>query len=190
MAPKAYGLLRLLVEQRPKALSKAQILEALWPGTFVSDATLAGLVADVRAALGDDARRPRFIRTLHGFGYAFCGSVSVLPPQELSAVSIGFRLLWAGHELPLPEGEHILGREESCFFRVGSLRVSRRHAKITVRGQSAVLEDLGSRNGTWLAGKRLHGPTVLRPGDAIGLGPEEIVFLHGGESLDTVDDVG
>ncbi len=71
--PKAFELLSLLVERQPRALSKAQIHGVLWAGTFVSESALAGLVADLRAALGDDARRPRFIRTVHGFGYAFCG---------------------------------------------------------------------------------------------------------------------
>jgi Tol biopolymer transport system component/DNA-binding winged helix-turn-helix (wHTH) protein len=71
--PKAFELLSLLVERQPRALSKAQIHGVLWAGTFVSESALAGLVADLRAALGDDARRPRFIWTVHGFGYAFCG---------------------------------------------------------------------------------------------------------------------
>ena len=73
LEPKAYELLGLLLERRPKALSKAQIHGVLWPGTFVSESVLAGLVTDLRAALGDDVRQPRYIRTVHGFGYAFCG---------------------------------------------------------------------------------------------------------------------
>ena len=66
----------LLVTRQPKALSKAQIRDVVWPGTFVSETTLAGLVADLRSALGDNAQQPRFIRTVHGFGYAFCGSTA------------------------------------------------------------------------------------------------------------------
>jgi serine/threonine protein kinase/DNA-binding winged helix-turn-helix (wHTH) protein len=73
LEPKAYELLGLLLARQPRALSKDQIHGVLWAGTFVSESALAGLVADLRSVLGDDARRPRFIRTVHGYGYAFCG---------------------------------------------------------------------------------------------------------------------
>jgi DNA-binding winged helix-turn-helix (wHTH) protein len=188
LEPKAYELLSLLVTRRPRALSKAQIRDVLWPRTSVAESALASLVADLRSALGDDARRPRFIRTSHGFGYAFCGSVE----DERSPVSrsspSGCALLWAGREIPLPEGEHVLGREEDCLVRSRSVRVSRRHAKITVRGGRAVLEDLGSRNGTSVGGRRIEGPVELAAGDAIGVGPEEIVFLGPDGAGSTVTD--
>jgi DNA-binding winged helix-turn-helix (wHTH) protein len=73
LEPKAYELLCLLVDRRPKALSRAQIRDVLWPGTFISESTLGVVVNNVRQALDDDARQPRFVRTVHGFGYAFCG---------------------------------------------------------------------------------------------------------------------
>jgi WD40 repeat protein/DNA-binding winged helix-turn-helix (wHTH) protein len=73
LEPKAYELLSLLLERRPKALSRAQIRDVVWPGTSVSESALAVAVNGIRHALGDDARQPRFIRTVHGFGYAFCG---------------------------------------------------------------------------------------------------------------------
>ena len=75
LEPKAYELLSLLVERRPKALSRAQIRDVVWPGVFISESTLGVAVNAIRQALGDDARQPRFIRTVHGFGYAFCGEV-------------------------------------------------------------------------------------------------------------------
>ena len=70
LEPKAYELLSLLVERRPRALSRAQIRDVVWAQTFVSESTLAVVVNGIRQALGDDARHPRFIRTVHGFGYA------------------------------------------------------------------------------------------------------------------------
>jgi len=73
LEPKAYELLGLLLERRPRALSKAQIRDVIWPQTFITESTLAVVVNGIRHALGDDARHPRFIRTVHGFGYAFCG---------------------------------------------------------------------------------------------------------------------
>ncbi|HEX9188474.1 MAG TPA: winged helix-turn-helix domain-containing protein [Vicinamibacteria bacterium] len=75
LEPKAYELLCLLIDRRPKALSRAQIRDAIWPGTFISESTLGVVVSNLRQALVDDARQPRFIRTVHGFGYAFCGEV-------------------------------------------------------------------------------------------------------------------
>jgi DNA-binding winged helix-turn-helix (wHTH) protein len=191
LEPKAWELLNLLVTRRPKALSKAQIRDVLWPGTFVSETALAGLVADIRSALGDDARQPRYVRTLHGFGYAFCGTVEAErapAPGLLSGGTSGCRLLWAGREIPLPNGEHVLGRDEDCLVRSRSVRVSRRHARITVRGGRAVLEDLGSRNGTSLGGRRIEGPVELALGDTIEVGPEEIVFLGPGGTGSTVTD--
>jgi Tol biopolymer transport system component/DNA-binding winged helix-turn-helix (wHTH) protein len=75
LEPKAYELLCLLVERRPRALSRAQIRDAVWPETFISESTLGVVVNGLRQALGDDAKEPRFIRTVRGFGYAFCGEV-------------------------------------------------------------------------------------------------------------------
>ena len=72
--PKAFQFLELLLEHRPGAVSKSQIHERLWPGTFVSDSTLTSLLVEVRDAIGDEARNPHYVRTVHGFGYAFCGS--------------------------------------------------------------------------------------------------------------------
>jgi DNA-binding winged helix-turn-helix (wHTH) protein len=187
LEPKAWELLSLLVARRPKALSKAQIRDVLWPGTFVSETALAGLVADIRAALGDDARQPRFVRTLHGFGYAFCGTVAGERPSA-PALASGCRLLWADREIPLPDGEHFLGRDEGCLVRSRSVRVSRHHARIRVEAGRAVLEDLGSRNGTHVGGRRIDGPVELTLGDTIEVGPEEIVFLGPGGTGSTVTD--
>jgi eukaryotic-like serine/threonine-protein kinase len=81
LEPKAFELLSALVLERPKALSKADLQERLWPGTFVTEANLSNLVAEIRAAVGDPARAPKFVRTAHGFGYAFCGeAVQLLDP--------------------------------------------------------------------------------------------------------------
>jgi DNA-binding winged helix-turn-helix (wHTH) protein len=186
LEPKAYELLSLLLSRRPKALSKAQIRDALWPSTYVSDTAVAGAVADVRSALGDDARRPRYIRTLHGFGYAFCGTVEGERPPDSGPTDSRPGLFWAGREIPLSDGEHLIGRDEGCVVRSRSTRVSRRHARIVVRGGRAVLEDLGSRNGTSVAGRRIEGPVELHGGDTIGVGPEKIVFLGPGETGSTV----
>ena len=71
LSPKAFELLLILLAERPRAVSKADLHARLWPDAFVSEANLFGLIKEIRHALVDDSRQPRFIRTLHGFGYAF-----------------------------------------------------------------------------------------------------------------------
>src|SRR6266496_4977436 len=85
LSPKAFQFLELLLENRPRAVSKSEIHERLWPGTFVSDGTLASLLVEVRSAIGDSARASRFVRTVHRFGYAFSGSAQELR-ETVSAV--------------------------------------------------------------------------------------------------------
>ena len=95
---KAYELLGLLVARRPRVLSKAQIREVLWPGTVVGETSLPRLVTELRQALGDDAKRPRFIRTAHGFGYAFCGEAQ----EDAEVQPIQAALRAPGEERPYP----------------------------------------------------------------------------------------
>src|SRR6185436_4698358 len=76
LSPKAFDLLRLLIEHRPNVLDKAALHAQIWPRTFVVDATLSVLVAELRRALADNAREPRFIRTVHALGYSFCGEIA------------------------------------------------------------------------------------------------------------------
>jgi DNA-binding winged helix-turn-helix (wHTH) protein len=73
LSPKAFELLLALLAARPRVLSKADLQDRLWPHTFVAEANLSNLVAEVRKAIGDTSRAPRFLRTAHGFGYAFFG---------------------------------------------------------------------------------------------------------------------
>src|SRR5436309_14380898 len=76
LSPKAFQLLSILIERSPQAIAKTDLQERLWPETFVTEGNLDGLVAELRQALGDDAKEPRFIRTLYGFGYSFAARTS------------------------------------------------------------------------------------------------------------------
>ena len=76
LSPKAFDLLHVLVDNRTRAVSKAELHDRLWPDTFVTDANLAVLVTELRSALHDRPRAPKFVRTVRGFGYAFCGKIS------------------------------------------------------------------------------------------------------------------
>ena len=166
--PKVFQLLETLVRARPRALSKTDLHEALWPDTFVSDANLANLVADLRQALGDDAKNPTIIRTVQRFGYAF--QAPALPDSEAPRTPSVFRLLWDGREISLSEGENILGRDREAVAWIDLYSVSRHHAKIVISGDEASLEDLGSKNGTFLRGETVTKAVALADGDEIRIG--------------------
>ena len=178
LEPKAFDFLDFLLSQKPRVVSRERIRDRLWPGTYISESTLATVVTEVRAALGDDPKRPRFIRTLRGHGYAFFGETasgaSEAPRSPRRAVS--FRLVLDDREVALREGENLLGREEDGVLWIDAPTVSRRHARIVVAGGSAVLEDLGSKNGTHLKGVRLTAPVPLADGDEIWLGQVPLTF--------------
>jgi DNA-binding winged helix-turn-helix (wHTH) protein len=180
--PKVLKLLELLLDTRPRALTKDEIHKSLWADTFVSDATLTSLVAELRSAIGDDARNSVFVRTIHGYGYSFRGDVwsdrssATEPlagdrdPQRRFLIAIGER------EIALSRGDHVLGRSTDAAVYVDAVGVSRQHARITIRENGAVLEDLGSKNGTTLNGHALNAPAPLADGAVIVLGTTVLKF--------------
>lgn len=170
LSPKAFQLLEFLLDRRPEVVTKEQLLDHLWPDAFVSDGSLHGLVAELRAALGDRSRMPRFIRTVPRYGYAFCGEVKPAPASDVSGLPSGARIVLASSEWPLSEGVNLVGRERDCAVRVDSLTVSRHHLRIVVTQGRATVEDLGSRNGTRLNGHRIERRCALNDGDEIEVG--------------------
>ena len=173
LSPKAFELLQVLIEARPRALTKGELHERLWPSTFVSEATLSSLVAELRDALGERGRHAQFVRTLHGYGYAFAA------PAETAGSTIGSITNWIvceGEEIALGEGEHVLGRDSDARVELRSPAVSRHHARIVISGTSATLEDLGSKNGTSVRGQTLTAPMQLADGDQIRIGSFVLTF--------------
>lgn len=173
LPPKAFELLGLLLERRPEAVSKAEIRDRIWPDTVVSDASLPRLANAVRSALGDDAEAPRFLRTVHGFGYAFCGDVDVeRGPLRLPAAY----LVWSNRRLPLHRGPNVVGRDPENDVWIDAATVSRRHARIVVGAEAATIEDLGSKNGTRVRNQPVAAPHALVNGDAVRLGKVSMTF--------------
>lgn len=173
IGPKAFELLELLLSQRPNVVAKERIRDRLWPDTHVSGSTLATVVAELRSALEEDPKAPQFLRTVHAVGYAFCGEAmeSGGPARSGSpAVTAIYRLILEDREVALQSGENLLGRVENGAVWIESPTVSRRHARILIDGEEAILEDLASKNGTFLRGQRIAAPTRLRDGDVIRLG--------------------
>ncbi len=187
LSPKAFELLKILVSERPRAISKSELHERIWPGTFVTDDSLARLATEARAAIGDHARQPTFLRTVHAFGYAFAALDD--EAQALILEAAGW-LVFEGRAIPLAQGENVIGRDPSGRLALDSLRVSRRHARVTLRGTEAVLDDLGSRNGTFLRGARVGAPVTLTDGDEIGVGGFVVKYRAGGDPTPTEADEG
>lgn len=177
LSPKAFRLLETLLESRPRALSKKLLQETLWPDTFIEESNLASLAAEIRRALDDDAREPRFVRTVYGYGYAFCGEVRDPGPLTPDVRAMApCRLFWGEREIGLNEGENVLGRDAEATVWIDSLAASRHHARIVVSGSEAVLEDLDSKNGTILNGRPLEKPVVLKDGDRIQIASAALTF--------------
>jgi DNA-binding winged helix-turn-helix (wHTH) protein len=180
LSPKAFALLELLISSRPKAVSKARIQDELWPATHVSEGNLANLVMELRSGLGDDALRPRIIRTLPRFGYAFCanadqGSQTANSPS--AAPGLAHRLIWGRREIALNSGENRIGRDQHAVVWIDDTSVSRRHARIVIdEGGAANLEDLGSKNGTLLNNRRIRRATPLSDGDELRIGSASMTF--------------
>ena len=179
LSPKAFDLLSILVSHRPKALSKSDLQERLWPGTFVVEKNLANLVSEIRDVIGDDPANPRFIRTVHRFGYAFRETV---PHGEAGrsasrgAGEVSFRLKWMNGRVTLEEGEHLIGRDPDAEIFLNSGGVSRRHARIGISAGRATIEDLGSKNGTFVGDQRVESPRSVTDGDTIRVGSVDLTL--------------
>jgi DNA-binding winged helix-turn-helix (wHTH) protein len=177
LTPKAFDLLGALLLERPKALSKSVLHQRLWPDTFVADANLANLIAEIRQVLGDHAQTPSYIRTVHRFGYAFCGSASVMADGSAPVAEAPSSWLEYGEKrLPLAAGANILGRDPDVEIAFDASTVSRRHARLVVSADGATLEDLGSKNGTFVGNERIVSIVPIANGDTIGLGSLVITY--------------
>ena len=187
LAPKAFELLAALALDRPKVLSKGALQQRLWPDTFVAEANLSNLVAEIREALGDRARTPKWIRTAHGVGYAFCGeAITLTGTREIASGQPNCWIEWGDRRFPLSNGEHVIGRDPDVEVRLDASTVSRRHAKLVVTAEGTMLEDFGSKNGTRRGGERVTSPVALVDGDDIHIGSLLITF-HVREALGSTE---
>jgi DNA-binding winged helix-turn-helix (wHTH) protein len=177
LQPKGFRLLEVLLERWPRAVSQQELRTLLWPDTASGGTRVARVVNEVRQALGDVKKPHRLIRTVHRFGYAFCGALEQLGGTA-SADARVYALQWGIQQVPLGPGENVIGRAADALINVASLKVSRRHARIVVEGGRAVLEDLGSRNGTYVDERRIEGPVELRGGEHITVGPVLLIFRN------------
>jgi DNA-binding winged helix-turn-helix (wHTH) protein len=191
LSPKAFELLVLLIEQRSRALSKAELQDHLWPATYVGETNLPTLVAEIRRAVDDSAQESAVVRTVHRFGYRF---VAALDADELPGSGDrhdlpDMYLATTDRRYPLAQGAAVIGRARDATIRVDSGGVSRYHARILVAGNEARVEDLGSKNGTFLDGRPVTSPSLLNDGSEIRTGPVAFTFrvTSGTVATETMD---
>jgi DNA-binding winged helix-turn-helix (wHTH) protein len=175
LSPKAFDLLVVLVRNQPNAVGHEDLRAALWPDAHVSETSLSVLVTQLRKALGDASAEGGLIRTLHRVGYAFIGDAVISEPTGLNATP-ACRVIWRGKSIEVPPGESVIGRDRGSAVCIDADSVSRHHAKLIVTGRGASIEDLGSKNGTWISGERVHGNVTLTDGVSIRLGSETVRF--------------
>jgi DNA-binding winged helix-turn-helix (wHTH) protein len=159
LTPKAFRLLEMLIEARPNPVPTATLYDGLWPDVAVEAGNLHTLISELRTTLGDRT----LIRTVHRVGYTFTGSTS-------SEESGRYSLLLGDEEIPLLTGANGIGRDPRDRVVLNVPEVSRHHARITILGTRITVEDLGSKNGTFVRGVRITAPTDIAAGDEILIG--------------------
>jgi DNA-binding winged helix-turn-helix (wHTH) protein len=153
LTPKAALLLDALVAAAPAPVAKEELYDRLWRGVVVEQGNLHNLISELRAALGYAS-----ITTVHRTGYAFAAALT-------RESSVGPRLEMGDNSIALAEGENVIGRE-----LLGTPDASRHHARIDVEGSQISIEDLASKNGTFLNGERIQKRMPLHDGDQIVFG--------------------
>jgi DNA-binding winged helix-turn-helix (wHTH) protein len=187
---KAFDLLLLLLEARPSAVTKDQIHARIWPDAFVSESSLQTLVHEIRLAIDDPGADESWIRTMHGIGYRFCGDVLIdgsSHPRQLERVTAW--LVGESMRVGLRPGENILGRGLEGVTDVDLPTISRRHARIEVTEDRLTVEDLGSKNGTWLNDERVSDSRALTDGDVLHLGSARfrVRVCRSADATETID---
>jgi DNA-binding winged helix-turn-helix (wHTH) protein len=173
LRPRVTELLVCLADRAGELATKQYLIDNVWRTEFVTVNALTQLIAELRRALGDNAEDPRYIETIPRRGYRLISpTVAVRPTNSLNTKK-DFRFMLVDDqdvEMGLVEGENIIGRSPDVAIRIDTSKVSRHHACIRVAGNTATIEDLGSKNGTFLRGRRLEQATRIEDSDEIQIG--------------------
>ena len=190
LRPRVMNLLLALAECPGEVISKQALVDLVWPRSFIADNTVTHAVQELRAALGDDATAPRYIETVHRRGYRLIPKPAnaVASDKEQLLEGVRFALVTNDRQILLVDGENIFGRGNDTQILLDSKKVSRHHARIVVTPEGAFVEDLGSKNGTFLDGTRVQGSTPLSHGSRLRIGGMLFVFCsHGTDRTTSID---
>jgi len=192
LTPKAFDTLLLLLGAAPRVVRKSELHDRLWPNGIVSDASLVGLVGEIRRALGDQDEDTPIIRTVPRVGYAFDAPIAAEAPQRVEGedrTSIKRWLVWRTRRISLANGTNLIGRDPDSRMWLDYSTVSRRHAQIVVSEAGALLEDLGSKNGTRVRELPVTRPTLLHDGDRIVFGRMIVTYRESAAGQATVTEL-
>jgi len=178
---KSRELLLLFLHNSGRLLTRDELVEHVWPDVAVTDDAIRFQVMELRKAFG--AEGEAFIRTIWREGYRFEAEVRAeehrpVPkaPSGEGRPTVRYRLVLETREVQLLEGENVVGRDPDAALWIDHPSVSRRHARIVIAGGQATIEDLKSKNGTLVLGKRIEERVALADGDEVRIGPETFVF--------------
>jgi DNA-binding winged helix-turn-helix (wHTH) protein len=190
LPPKTFELFVELVRRAPGIVRRQELIDRVWPNEIVNDEALTQRMLLLRRAIGDDPKAPRYIASMRRWGYRIVAAVQRVPATEKPAnePSSRFVVMHGDQLFALPEGETVIGRDSDAGLSIDDLHASRCHARIMVTEGRAVLEDLGSKNGSLLNGTRIAGPTELSDGDRIGIGHKVLVFRLRDRMVPTLTD--
>lgn len=177
LSPKAFDLLSILIRQRPRVVRKADLMQSLWPDTYVVEGNLPVLVAELRDAIGHRGEAGKAIKTHHGIGYSFSAHVDDSRQRGDAGDSLRAALKIEDRRIMLESGENDIGRDANCAVYIEDASVSRHHASITIAARVATLVDQGSKNGTRVNDTVVKTPTVLRDGDELMFGQIRATFV-------------
>ena len=163
LPPKVFQLLEILIVEHPKAVSQQELYDRLWPETFVEKTNLHHVIYQLREKLED--RQREIIKTVYGYGFSFGATIA-----DNDSKPVAWQIVIGDVEHDLREGENIVGRERDAAVRIETSSLSRHHARILIAGDQVQLEDLGSKNGTFVQGRRVRGIVSLSNGDKILFG--------------------
>lgn len=183
LSPKAFDLLAILIERRPSVIRKEQLFEEIWPDSIVEQANLNNLISEIRSALGDRDRTT--ITTRPRIGYAF--AIEAQDERRPRSPKV-FRLAMGDMTFDLKPGRNLIGREDDCLVVIDSPEVSRYHAAIDIEGSVVSLHDLGSKNGTFVGGRRISNTVRLASGEEIEIGRTLLRFRCFDRKSSTISD--
>jgi len=163
ISPRAFEALQILLKNYPSAVSRDELYRALWPDTFVNLTNLNNVIGELRAAIRDRAKN--IIITKHRYGYVMGAAVAAD-----HGVTSRLALMIGGRTIQLREGENLVGRAPDAVVQIDEPSISRRHAIIRVSGDRAEVEDLQSKNGTFVGEERVDAPRELRDRDLVRFG--------------------
>ena len=184
LTPKARELLVFFLENPHRLLTRQDLSDRVWAETAVTDEAMRFQLFELRKALGAEA--DHFIKTVPKEGYRWETDVrSEGDRDSADGTDLIFRLVGLKREIDLAPGANILGRERGVAVWIDDHAVSRHHARIVVGNGKATVEDLGSKNGTDVNGRRIAKATPLADGDEIRIGPATMrlqVLVSGGST--------